>query len=106
MLLGLVETIIVPSVTTLMVPGVTRAVEAKQLGALAALVLLFIVLMDLPRAYRRVIATWFPEPRYGDRLLFLQFPPRQRADMLPMDLAMAALLGYLLYSHYQFGWHW
>jgi len=56
--------------------------------------------MDLPRAYRAAVAEWFPEPRFDDRFLFLQFPPKDRVDMLPMDIALAALIVYLFFRHF------
>lgn len=102
-LLGLVETIIVPFVTTLMVPGAARAFQNRQWPVVFVFVLLFVVLMDLPRAFRKAITTWFPEPRFGDRVFFLQFPPKQRLDMLPMDVAIFVLVGYLFFRNLE--WH-
>jgi len=99
-ILQLVETLIVPLVPTAMVPGLSRAWEGRQWTKLSVFILLFVVLMDLTRAYRAAIAHWFPEPKFGDRILFLQFPPKDRVDMLPMDIALAALIVYLFYRHF------
>jgi hypothetical protein len=98
--LQLVETVIVPLIPTAMVPGLSRAWEGRQWTKLSVFILLFVVLMDLPRAYRAAIAHWFPEPKFGDRILFLQFPPKERVDMLPMDIALVAFVAYLLYRHF------
>ena len=68
---------------------------------LSVFAVLFVVLMDLPGAFRRTIATWFPEPKFGDRFFLLQFPPKRRLDMLPMDSVCAALVGYLFYRHFE-----
>ena len=99
-ILQLVETVVVPFVPTAMVPGLSRAWEGRQWNKLSVFILLFVILMDLPRAYRAAIAHWFPEPKFGDRILFLQFPPRERVDMLPMDIALVALVAYLFYRHF------
>ncbi len=93
--LQVVETVIVPLMPTAMVPGLSRAWESRQWTKLSVFILLFAILMDLPRAYRAAVAHWFPEPKFGDRILFLQFPPRQRADMLPMDIALVAFFALL-----------
>jgi len=99
----LVETAAVPLVTIAAVPGLGRAWEGKHWAILSVYVLLLVVLMDLPKAYRATISTWFPEPKPGDRVLFLQFPPRERVDLLPMDIVLAALVVYLFLRH--FGWN-
>jgi len=98
-ILPFMETAVVPFVTTAIIPGLSRAWEGKQWTRLSVYLLLFAVLMDLPRAYRATIESWFPELRPGDRILFLQFPPRARIDMLPMDIACAALVAYLFLRH-------
>jgi len=102
-ILQLVETVIIPFVATAMVPGLSRALESRQWTKLSVFILLFVVLMDLPRAYRVAIAHWFPESKFGDRILFLEFPPKERVDLLPMDVALAALVGYLFYRYFE--WH-
>jgi len=102
-ILQLVETVIVPFVPTAMVPGLSRAFEGRQWTKLSVFILLFVVLMDLPRAYRAAIAHCFPEPKFGDRILFLEFPPKERVDLLPMDVALAALVGFLFYRYFE--WH-
>ncbi len=99
-ILQLVETIIVPSVATAMVPGLGRALEGREWTKLSVFIFLFVVLMDITRAYRSAVADWFPEPKFGDRILFLQFPPKDRVDMLPMDIALAALIVYLFFRHF------
>ncbi len=62
---------------------------------------LFIVLVDLPGAFRRVVATWFPEPRFRDRFFFLEFPPKRRVDMLPFDIVYAAFVAFLFYRYFE-----
>src|SRR6267378_4032994 len=99
-ILQLVETVIIPFVATAMVPGLSRALESRQWTKLSVFILLFVVLMDPPRAYRVAIAHWFPESKFGDRILFLEFPPKERVDLLPMDIALVAFVAYLFYRHF------
>jgi hypothetical protein len=99
----LVERTIVPLVATMLVPGLARVLDARQWALLAVYVGLFIALVDLPKAYANVIGTWFAEPRYGDRFFYLEYPPKRRLDMLPFDLALLALLGYLFGRHFSWG---
>jgi len=96
----LVETLIVPAVPTLLTPGIARAFETRQWSMLLVFAVLFIVLMDLPGAFRRTVAAWFPEPRLGDRFFFLTFPPKRRLDMLPFDITYAAFVGFLFYRYF------
>jgi hypothetical protein len=97
----LVETVIVPAVPTLLTPGIGRAIETRQSILLLVFAALFIVLMDLPGAFRRTVAAWFPEPRIRDRFFFLEFPPKRRLDMLPFDVAYAAVVAFLFYRYFE-----
>ncbi len=67
---------------------------------LTVFTVLFIVLMDLPGLFRRAVASWFSEPRFGDRFFFLEFPPKRQLDMLPFDVAYAAFVGLLFYRYF------
>jgi hypothetical protein len=98
---AVVERTLVPLVPAMFVPGLGRAMETRQWALLSVHALLFVVLMDWPRAYATVVGTWFAEPRYGDRFFYLQYPPQRRIDMLPFDIALMALLIFLFGRHFE-----
>ena len=92
-----VEHLLVPAIVVALLLDSRLTEELHAQITMKLLVIgLFMSLMDLDGSIRGMVSRLFPEPNETNRrFCYLQYPPKMRSDLLPMDFLLYGLTAML-----------